>query len=169
MSRTRTQKLKAFLLDLKESVIGFEELDFTDINQCAASGENALHRAIWQETDVEIIRELIELGIDVNAVPDGDLNRTALHTAVSKGNHETIELLLDNGANLFAIDDLCGQPPFYAAMQNKREDLVHLIMGRIFGVTGRSGNKEIDQSWLKFHERHVERIRKSIERESVDR
>jgi len=164
MSQQRSERLQAYLREITEDVLGFEEVDFEDINQCAPSGENALHRVVWDEGDLKIAKELIDLGIDVNAVPYGDLNRTALHTAVSKGNHDMIELLLDNGANLFAIDDLHGQPPFWQAVLHGREDLVHLIFRRIFGINGDSGIPKIDQSWLEFHERQVIRIRERIEK-----
>ena len=166
--KPRSDRLKKYLVDLSESVHGFEELDFKDINQRTNAGETALHRAVFDQEDVEIIRELIEQGIEINAVAEGDLNLTALHNAVSKGDHETIELLIDNGANVFAIDDLHGQPPFFSAMLKEKDDLVHLIMRRIFGLNGESGQKKIDQSWLEFHQRQVARIQKNMEDGSND-
>jgi ankyrin repeat protein len=57
--------------------------------------------------DIETIREIAALGIDVNAAPDGDTpesaGTTALMIAAGKGNTEAVRLLLSRGANVNAV------------------------------------------------------------------
>jgi uncharacterized protein len=54
-----------------------------------------------QNGKVEIIKELLESGINVNC-RDADSN-TALHRAVCNNHYEVVKLLLHNGANVNAV------------------------------------------------------------------
>src|SRR5579884_4401225 len=88
----------------------FEGADFSDINSSSIDGDNALHCVIrWG--DAAAAKALIAAGIDVNKA--GDLGYTPLHVACMKGNLELVKLLVDNGANLFAMSE--GDPPFATA------------------------------------------------------
>ena len=55
-------------------------------------------------SDVHSIRDLIQLGVDLNVKDSYNGNRTALHLAASTGNHYMLRLLLDNKAEL-AMDE----------------------------------------------------------------
>lgn len=56
------------------------------------------------------VRQLLELGVDVNALYEGDgyfgiaRNSTALHVAAWRANHSTVRLLVERGAKLNARD-----------------------------------------------------------------
>jgi ankyrin repeat protein len=57
----------------------------------------------WSEAEnIETIKMLLDLGIDVNAADDQ--GRTALHGAAHKGRTAVIQLLVDHGGNLEAHD-----------------------------------------------------------------
>eukprot|EP01018_Ginkgo_biloba_P032968 Gb_29963 [translate_table: standard] len=55
-----------------------------------------------QRSDLELLRDLIKFGADVNAV--GKDGITALHVAVSKGFIEGIQILVANGADMDKVD-----------------------------------------------------------------
>ena len=87
--------------------------DFEDISEQAWCGDTALHRAV-RFFENEVVPELVELGIDINT--EGDMKQTPLHIAVNFNNFEMAEWLIQNGANLVAIDELLAQPPFFSAL-----------------------------------------------------
>lgn len=88
----------------------FEDLDFSDINATSSEGENALHLAVsWD--DLEAAAELIRCGINLNQ--PGDLGHTPLHEACAKGSLDMVKLLVQSGADLFALTE--GHPPFTTA------------------------------------------------------
>src|SRR5262249_37698894 len=92
------------------TTVDFAEVDFSEVNACALDGDNALHCVVrWG--DLGAARILIRHGIDVNKA--GDLGYTPLHVACMKGHMEMIQLLLENGADLFAQSD--GDLPFTTA------------------------------------------------------
>ncbi len=88
----------------------FEGVDFSDINATSHDGENALHLAVQWE-DFVAAKELISAGINIDQ--HGDLGHTPLHEACIKGNLEMVKLLVQAGANLFALTE--GHPPFTSA------------------------------------------------------
>lgn len=59
-------------------------------------GDRLLALACWA-SHYEIVKKLIEMGSDINAVNES--NSTALHRASFKGDSKTVELLIDNGAD----------------------------------------------------------------------
>jgi ankyrin repeat protein len=92
------------------STADFAEADFSDVNACSIDGDNALHCVVrWGE--IRAAKALIEAAIDVNKA--GDLGYTPLHVACMKGNVEMVRLLVENGANLFAMSE--GDTPFSSA------------------------------------------------------
>ncbi len=90
--------------------VDFEDVDFSDINACSITGDNALHCVVgWGDLDAAKI--LINAGIDVNKA--GDLGYTPLHIACIKGDLEMVKLLVGSGAELFALSE--GDGPFATA------------------------------------------------------
>jgi ankyrin repeat protein len=88
----------------------FADVDLYDINACATDGDNALHFAV-HENDVSAARALIDAGIEINKA--GDLGYTPLHVACMKGSVEIVKLLIEKGADVFALSN--GYPPFTTA------------------------------------------------------
>jgi glutaminase len=74
--------------------------------------------------DVDEIRRLIALGVDVNR-GDYDL-RTPLHLAAAEGHLDAVELLLDKGASI-EVKDRWNQTPLDDAKSNQRKDIVELF------------------------------------------
>jgi ankyrin repeat protein len=74
------------------------------------TGDNALH-CIVRWGDLDAAQTLINAGVDVNKA--GDLGYTPLHVACMKGNIELVKLLIDSGADLFAMNE--GDIPFTSA------------------------------------------------------
>ena len=61
---------------------------------------------------MDVARVLIEAGADVNK--QGEHGRTALHMAAAWGHADTVQLLLENGANPTIVDEAGMTPPMVA-------------------------------------------------------
>jgi hypothetical protein len=73
---------------------------------------------------------LIAAGIEINKA--GDLGYTPLHIACMKGNLEMVKLLIERGADVFALSE--GYPPFTVARLSKQDrvcDFVGAVMKRL--------------------------------------
>src|SRR6185312_14076896 len=100
----------------------FAETDFSDINACSTDGDNALHCVVrWG--DFSAAKVLIAGGIDVNKA--GDLGYTPLHVACMKGNTDMIQLLVESGADLFAMSE--GETPFSIARLAGQDNVCDLL------------------------------------------
>jgi ankyrin repeat protein len=66
---------------------------------------------------------LIKAGIDINKA--GDLGYTPLHVACIKGNLEMVKILINAGADLFALSE--GVPPFTAARVAGQDEICELL------------------------------------------
>jgi ankyrin repeat protein len=91
-----------------------------------AKGNTPLHIGIPAETHREVARLLIERKADVNLRDEhGD---TPLHVAVVLNRSmETIKTLLDGGSNVH-IRNIDGKTPLYIAVQEKRAQLIPLLL-----------------------------------------
>jgi ankyrin repeat protein len=88
----------------------FADVDFSNVNACCSDGDNALHVVVrWG--NLPAAKTLIDAGIEINK--SGDLGYTPLHVACMKGNYEMVVLLVNHGADLFALSE--GDPPFATA------------------------------------------------------
>ena len=99
-----------------------EPADFSDVNACSSDGDNGLH-CIVRWGDLPAARALIDAGIDVNKA--GDLGYTPLHVACMQGNAEMVKLLIDRGADLFALSE--GDTPFTTARLGGHDKICDLL------------------------------------------
>ena len=67
------------------------------VEECYARGDTALHHAA-RNGDLEIVRQLVSSGADVNATTDH--NHFPLYCAAGHGHVETTRYLVENGADL---------------------------------------------------------------------
>ena len=100
----------------------FAETDFSDVNACSSDGDNGLHCVVrWG--DLSAAKALIDAGIDVNKA--GDLGYAPLHVACMRGNVEMVKLLIDKGANMFALSE--GDAPFATARLAGHDQICDLL------------------------------------------
>jgi ankyrin repeat protein len=100
----------------------FADTDFSNVNATSGDGDNALHCVVrWG--DLAAAKTLIDAGIEVNKA--GDLGYTPLHVACMKGNTEMVKLLIDRGADLFALSE--GDAPFTTARRGGHDNICDLL------------------------------------------
>ena len=93
-----------------QSTPDFSGVDLRHLNASSADGDNVLHVVVgWG--DLAAAKALLDAGIDVNKA--GDLGYTPLHVACMKGNLGLVKLLVERGADLFAMAE--GDLPFASA------------------------------------------------------
>lgn len=101
----------------------FADTDFSDVNACASDGDNGLHCVVrWG--DLSSAKALIDAGIDVNKA--GDLGYTPLHEACMQGNMEMVRLLVEHGADLFALSE--GESAFSTARERGHDHICDFLM-----------------------------------------
>jgi ankyrin repeat protein len=145
--------LHTFLEKLKD-LPGFENLDFSDINAVTDEGENALHVAVrWN--DVEAIKLLLAKGINVSQ--PGDLGHTPLHEACMAGSLEMVTLLVDNGADLFALTE--GYPPFTMARSGGHDHVCDYLAEQM-----KKRQKEDPGVWIRARIRQLQSEISRLER-----
>ena len=92
------------------------------MNACNSDGDNGLHCVVrWG--DLTAAKALIDAGIDVNKA--GDLGYTSLHVACMQGNAEMVKLLIEKGADLFALSE--GDAPFATARLAGHDQICNLL------------------------------------------
>ena len=114
-------QLKRIFARLRETC-DFAETDFSGVNACSSEGDNGLHYVVrWG--DLSAAKALIDAGIDVNK--GGDLGYTPLHVACMQGNVEMVQLLIDHGADIFALSE--GDSPFATARLGGHDHICNLL------------------------------------------
>lgn len=76
---------------------------------------------------LRIIQTLLDHGAEVNALPNGTRNNTALHEAVRQGSLDVTTLLLRHGANINE-KDRCGKFALDLAAQNGHIDMAQFLL-----------------------------------------
>jgi uncharacterized protein len=110
------------IFDRLHETADFAEADFSDINACASDGDNGLHCVVrWG--DLPAANALIDAGIDLNK--SGDLGYTPLHVACMKGNTEMVKLLMERGADPFAMGE--GDTPFATARISGHDHICDML------------------------------------------
>jgi len=117
----------------------FVDTDFSDLNATSSDGDNALH-CIVRWGDLAAAKALIQAGIDVNKA--GDLGYTPLHLACMQGNLEMVRLLIDRGADIFALSE--GDAPFTTARLGGHDSICE-ILGPLMEET----QKRDPQIWVR--------------------
>jgi hypothetical protein len=101
------------------------------------SYENPLVMAVYEE-DIELVRELIRKGADVNARETDKM--TALHAAVESGNVEIVRILLQTGAKVNARTD-SRRTPLMMLDGDAKPELVNLLLKHGAKVTALDDGK----------------------------
>src|SRR5438876_2450090 len=110
------------VFDAMRELPDYSQVDPSDINSSGWDGDNALHYVV-REGDFPAAKALIEAGIKINKA--GDLGYTPLHMACMYGNMEMVKLLVDKGADLFALSE--GDPPFTSARRAKQDHICEYL------------------------------------------
>lgn len=117
----------------------FAEIDVSDINACGTDGDNALHFAVGN-SDFSAARALIEAGINIDKA--GDLGYTPLHVACIAGNFDMVKLLVEKGADLFALSE--GDTPFMTALRGEQGRICEFLKP----LMKQAGSRD-PESWLR--------------------
>ncbi len=135
-------------------------LDFSDINASSSDGDNALHIvAGWG--DVAGAKLLIDAGIEIDK--RGDRGYTPLHQACITGDPETVRLLADNGADLYALTE--GDTPFMLARAFKHDHICDLLKPYLENV-GRDDPNIWTRVRIAHLKQEVERLEGTLAQES---
>jgi ankyrin repeat protein len=100
----------------------FADTDFSDVNATNSDGDNALH-CVARWGDLAAAKALIQAGIDLNKA--GDPGYTPLHVACMQGNAEMVRLMIDSGADVFALSE--GDAPFATARLSGQDAICELL------------------------------------------
>lgn len=115
------EQLQAIFVRLRGTA-DFADTDCSDVNATSSDGDNALHCVVrWGDIGAAIA--LIDAGIDINKA--GDLGYTPLHVACMKGNAEMVKLLIDRGADIFALSE--GDAPFTTARRGGHDNICEML------------------------------------------
>ena len=73
------------------------------------------------------------------------IGRTPLHCACLASNYESVKILLDNNADIYAID-INNNTPLVYAVKNGNYEIVRLLMSKMY-----QKNKLVDKWNIPFH------------------
>ena len=99
------------------------------LQSLGAFQEEMLWEAV-QHNQEELVRMLLNNGVDVNAPPyaDGRDHGTALHIAASQGYHQLVQILLNHGADVNWGESSCTPAPINAAARGGHEETVWILL-----------------------------------------
>uniref|UniRef100_A0A0N5AET5 Eukaryotic translation initiation factor 3 subunit K n=1 Tax=Syphacia muris TaxID=451379 RepID=A0A0N5AET5_9BILA len=127
-----------------ESLDAVRTLLSSGVNPCVQNHENKtpfqmalskeIREAFIQEflqatahSNSERVCQMLNCGVSVNATDGSDTQNTALHWAASFGNEEIIGLLLDNGADINAVNSK-GETSLHDAVRRNHDGIVRLLL-----------------------------------------
>jgi ankyrin repeat protein len=94
------------------------------VNYCLS---NRIISELVKKDDVQMVRLLLDAGIDFNCPRDGG-DMTPLQCAVEKGYIQLVRLLLDGGADANYVPNLCSITALEVAAKNGNVDVVRLLL-----------------------------------------
>jgi ankyrin repeat protein len=103
--------------------------------------------------EYEISKELIELGIEINA--RGDLGCTPLHEAASRADLRFVKLLVESGADVHALTE--GYPPFTLARFSKKDDICDYL-GEVMTQVQSADTAAWAKAQIEYLKREIARI-----------
>jgi ankyrin repeat protein len=113
------------------------------------------YMSLLAEANTIFAKELIEIGIEINA--RGDLGRTPLHEAASSGDLQIVKLLVESGADVYALTE--GYPPFTLARFSKKNDVCDYLSEEM-----KKAQSKNSAAWAKaqieYLKREISRIEK---------
>ena len=102
---------------------------------------------------INIAKILLKYGANVDEIiaPHWFGDQTSLHDATSYGNLENVEFLLENNANLNAVDDNKSTPLHLASQKNKPEVVKLLLIsgGNDINIRNIEGNTALESAFAK--------------------
>jgi len=122
----------------KNDVYTFREFINKQGPFASQDGFTFLHAAA-QLGDVEVMQELIQAGLDVNAL-GGPLNETPLHHATYAGHLEVAKLLLQKGAQVNVTNSIWNETPIFDVIKGGSVNLVKLLLE--YGADKNISNKK---------------------------
>ncbi|QCW01947.1 ankyrin repeat domain-containing protein [Natrinema pallidum] len=128
----------------------FDELiNDADLSHRSDNGSTLLHHTAGRDRP-EMARELIDRGIDVDAQNDG--GHTALLKAVELENYDTVEVLLEGGADPNIFDNN-GRCPLSVAVTRGRKDrtIVKMLLEHGADPTASDESGESVLEWVRTH------------------
>lgn len=141
-SRKRSANLLDYLEHMRKTSISFGDADFEDLDVRDDEGESLLHKAIIMD-EPEIVRELIELGVELNF--HGDLGYTPLHYATSYERLHIVKILVEGKADIDSLDEGLMTPLHLSALGKKLEIVQFLVVsGANLDKEDHVGRKPID-------------------------
>ena len=97
-------------------------VELQHVNACNADGDNALHW-VARTGDVDAAKLLLAAGIEIDK--RGDLGHTPLHEAAAAGHKEMVLLLVEHGADVFALTE--GDTPFGLARALRQDHICEIL------------------------------------------
>jgi len=95
--------------------------------------------------DVEAVKELLDKGVDVNAVVEGHSDLNALMVAALNRHSEVVEVLLAEGADVNARDEKGWSALMVATMENQIEMVKSMLeMGADVNIRSDEGRTALD-------------------------
>lgn len=95
-------------------------------------GMTELMRALWENEDIEVIKEMIDKGADVNTHNEENSMNAIMYAAAGHQNPEVIKLLLEKQENL--LDSVSSQffnSLMYALKYNPNPDVIEVILDKM--------------------------------------
>ncbi len=94
--------------------------------------------------DHPVIEQLLKQGVDPNKAwtdPKKDYHKSVLHIAIDEGDHKTIKLLLDGGADVWA-EGQNGWPAFFWASDEDKQDTLKFLVDYGIDINGANSDGE---------------------------
>jgi len=96
-----------------------------NINCC---GSSPIYNAIGVGNQLEVVKLLLENGVNINPTYKGFMGESTLGAAVYNKNIEQVEFLLQNGADVNLKDDFGNSPLHYSVESDEKIEITKLLL-----------------------------------------